>query len=72
MYPYHNRVKQRIDAGELVDAYLSEEWPRIGECLVLIFNTAPFFRPVRPHRYPEYMQISAVRRILHEKGVKSL
>lgn len=46
MYPYHNRIKQRIHNGELVDHYYTADYPRIGEALVL--------RPVRPHRRAEY------------------
>ena len=32
---------------------------RIGEALVLVFNTAPFKRPIRPHRYVDYVDILA-------------
>lgn len=59
MYPYHNRIKQRISAGELVDHYFTDSYPRIGEALVLVFNTSPLFRPIRPHRYAEYVDILA-------------
>ena len=57
MYRYHNRVKQRINNGELVDYRFVDDYPRIGECLVLIFCTNPIFRPIRPHRWPEYRGI---------------
>lgn len=57
MYPYHNRIKQRIRAGELVGYEFVKDYPRIGEALVLEFNTAPPLRPVRPHRYAEYMPL---------------
>lgn len=59
MYPYHNKIKQRIRAGELVDHYFTDNYPGIGEALVLVFNTAPFKRPIRPHRYVEYVDILA-------------
>lgn len=59
MYPYHNKIKQRIRAGELVDHFFTDEYPRIGEALVLVFNTAPFIRPIRPHRYADYVDILA-------------
>ena len=59
MYPYHNRIKQRIKAGELADHYFIDSYPGIGEALVLVFTTAPFLRPVRPHRYAEYVEILA-------------
>ena len=45
MYPYHNRIRQRIKNNELVDYY---------HC---VFNTPPFLRPIRPARIPEYMEI---------------
>ena len=57
MYPYHNRIKQRIDNGELVGYYYTDNYPSIGEALVLQFSTYPPLRPIRPHRYAEYMII---------------
>lgn len=54
MYPYHNKIKQRIKAGELVGYRLADNYPRIGECKVLEFATYPFTRPIRPKRYAEY------------------
>lgn len=57
MYPYHNKIKQRIRNGELIDHYFTDNYPRIGEALVLVFNTAPFLRPIRPHKWPEYVDI---------------
>lgn len=59
MYPYHNRIKQRIAAGELVRYEFVDDYPNIGQCLVFHFSTAPFVRPIRPHRYHEYMVILA-------------
>lgn len=59
MYPYHNCIKQRIKNGELVNHYFTDKYPGIGECLVLEFNTPPFTRPIRPHRYAEYVNILA-------------
>ena len=61
MYPYHNKIKQRIKDGELVDCYFTDSYPRIGEALVLVFNSPPFKRPIRPHRYPEYLELIGVR-----------
>lgn len=57
MYPYHNRIKQRIKNGELVAHYFTNDWPNIGEAIVLVFNTEPFLRPIRPYRWPEYESI---------------
>lgn len=57
MYPYHNRIKQRIKNGELVGFEFVEDYKDIGECLLLHFSTPPFVRPIRPHKYCEYMEI---------------
>lgn len=59
MYPYHNRIKQRINSGELIDYYFTKNYPRIGEALVLVFNTDPHLRPIRPHKWSEYVDILA-------------
>lgn len=57
MYPYHNAIKKRIRNGELIDHYLTDNYPGIGEALVLVFRTAPFVRPIRPNRFLEYFNI---------------
>ena len=57
MYPYHNKIKQRIKNGELIGFEFAQEWPKIGSCLLLRFNTQPFLKPIRPHRYAEYAPI---------------
>ena len=54
MYPYHNKIKQRIKNGELCGYYFTKDYPKIGECLVLVFQTEPNLRPIRPHKYHEY------------------
>lgn len=54
MYSYHNRIKQRIKNGELEDYYYTDCYPKIGEALVLVFSTAPFLRPIRPHQWINY------------------
>ena len=59
MYPYHNKVKQRIRSGELERWYYDPAYPRIGPAYVLVFRTPPFFRPIRPHRWAEYLDILA-------------
>lgn len=58
-YGYHNRIKQRVAAGELVGHYFTDSYPGIGEALVRVFSTAPFKRPIRPHRWSEYVDILA-------------
>ena len=67
MYPYHNRIKQRIRAGELIGFEFREDYPGIGECLVLKFSTHPAIRPIRPHRYVDYVDILAEWNFRKEK-----
>lgn len=59
MYPYHNRIKQRIKNGELIDYEYVDHYKDIGECLLLHFCSPPFTRPVKPHKYCEYADILA-------------
>lgn len=59
IYPYHNKIKQRIKNGELIGYTFVHHYGRIGECLVLHFKTYPFERPIRPYRYGEYADILA-------------
>ena len=59
MYPYHNTIKKRIRNGELVGHEFAENYKNIGECLLLHFSTPPFERPIRPHKYCEYVDILA-------------
>lgn len=54
MHPYHNRIKQRIKNGELVGYRFVENYPGIGEALLLEFNTLPHIMPIRPHNYHNY------------------
>lgn len=57
MYSYHNRIKQRVAAGELEDHYYTDNYPNIGAALVLVFNTPPYQRPIRPHKFALYEKI---------------
>lgn len=57
MYPYHNKIKQRIRNGHLIGYEFTKTYPRIGECLVLRFENYPFTRPIRPHKYADYNRI---------------
>ena len=70
MYPYHNRIKQRIKHGELIGFEFVDNYPRIGQCLVLRFHTSPPIRPIRPHRYDEYVDllIEWVRNTPNQQG----
>lgn len=70
MYPYHNIIKKRIKNGELVSYEFIDNYKNIGECLLLHFDTYPFERPIRPHKYSEYVEILAEwnRRVKDEQS----
>lgn len=57
MYPYHNTIKKRIRNGELISYEFVDNYKKIGECLLLVFSTPPFEKPIRPHKYHEYTDI---------------
>ena len=54
MYPYHNKIKQRIRNRELVKYEYVYKYKNISPCLLLYFNTHPYLRPIREHRFQEY------------------
>jgi hypothetical protein len=54
MYPYHNKIKQRIKNNELKSYEYVDTYKAIGPCLLLHFATAPLIRPIRKHRFEEY------------------
>jgi len=54
MYPYHNKIKQRIKNNEFVRYEYVEKYKVISPCLLLHFNTEPKIRPIREHRFEEY------------------
>lgn len=54
MYPYHNKIKQRIKNGELIRYEFVERYNNISPALVLYFKTEPYVRPIREHRFEEY------------------
>ena len=54
MYPYHNKIKQRINNGELVRYEYVEKYKNIQPALLLYFKTAPYIRPIRAHRFEAY------------------
>lgn len=57
MYPYHNKIKQRIKNNELVSYEYVDNYKSISPCLLLYFNTEPIIRPIRKHRFAEYEKI---------------
>ncbi len=57
MYPYHNKIKQRIQNNELTGFEYVEKYKNIAPCLLLYFCTEPKIRPIREHRFKEYEEI---------------
>ena len=57
MYPYHNKIKQRIRNQELVRYEYVDRYKDISPCLLLYFTTEPKIRPIREHRFLEYEKI---------------
>ena len=49
MYPYHNKIKQRIKNKELESYEYLDEYRGISPCLLLHFSTDPTTRPIREH-----------------------
>lgn len=59
MYPYHNQIKKRIKNNELIGYEFVDDYPGIGEALVLHFCTYPYIRVIGPSAYEEYVDILA-------------
>jgi len=59
MYPYHNKIKQRIKNNELIGYEYVEKYKSMSPCLLLYFDTEPKSRPIRAHRFEEYEEIFA-------------
>ena len=57
MYPYHNKIKQRINNKELTRYEYVKKYKDISPCLLLYFETEPIVRPIREHRFEEYEAI---------------
>ncbi|KKX51917.1 hypothetical protein EDF67_1032 [Sphingobacterium sp. JUb78] len=57
MYPYHNKIKQRIANGEFITYEYVPKYKQIAPCMLLYFKTEPYIRPIREHRFQEYEQI---------------
>ena len=57
MYPYHNKIKQRIKNNELKSYEYVDKYKSISPCLLLHFITEPKIRPIREHRFKEYEEI---------------
>ena len=57
MYPYHNKIKQRIRNNELAYYEYVDSYKKITPCLLLYFDTEPKIRPIREHRFQEYEEL---------------
>lgn len=57
MYPYHNKIKQRIKNGEMINYEFVEKYKNIAPALLLYFKTEPVIKPIREHRFEEYQPI---------------
>ena len=57
MYPYHNKIKQRISNNELTGYEYVKQYKNISPCLLLYFDTEPKVRPIREQRFKEYEAI---------------
>lgn len=57
MYPYHNKIKQRINNGELIKYEFVQKYKQIEPALLLYFKTEPHVKPIREHRFEEYAPI---------------
>lgn len=57
MYPYHNKIKQRIKNKELIRYEYLDKYKNISPCLLLHFDTEPKTRPIREHRFEEYEKL---------------
>ena len=54
MYPYHNKIKQRIKNNELIRYEFVDSYKNISPCLLLYFDSEPKIRPIRKYRFSEY------------------
>jgi hypothetical protein len=59
MYPYHNKIKQRIRNDELT-FFEFGDYKDISPCLILHFKTEPVIRPIREHRFDEYIELLGI------------
>lgn len=57
MYPYHNRIIQRIRNNELTGFEYVDEYNNIKPCLLLYFDTEPRIRPIRSHKFEDYEKL---------------
>lgn len=68
MYPYHNKIKQRIKNRELIGYEYVDRYKMISPCLLLFFSTEPKIKPIREHRFEEYEKI--IKEIYNSRNLK--
>lgn len=57
MYPYHGKIKQRINNRELERYEYVDTYKNISPCLLLYFSTEPKIKPIREHKFEEYEKL---------------
>lgn len=56
-YNYHAQLKKRILNKEFSHAEFVDKYKNISPCLILYFYTEPKIRPIRKHKFNEYMKL---------------
>lgn len=68
MYPYHNRIIQRIRNGECTGVLPSD---KEEFAFILTFSTPPFTRPIRPHAVWRYWNLPELNLEIAPKSEKN-
>ncbi|NLL55698.1 MAG: hypothetical protein GX242_00590 [Clostridiales bacterium] len=68
MYPYHNRIIQRIKNNELIDIIDSYHHSKIGKCVLFVFNTPPYTRPIRYNAMYRYQKVLSAHPLSKKKN----
>ena len=58
MYPYHNKIKQRIKNRELVRYEYVDRYKKISPCYILNFITKNKIRQIRENSYLDYEKLN--------------
>lgn len=59
MYPYHNRILQRIRNGELLEVKKGKD----EYAIVLVFATPPYLRPIK------FSALYRYEKVFSERGI---
>ena len=52
---FHRRTAWRIRTGELMAYRFEDDYPGVGECLLLYFKTRPFIKIIKPRHWYYYI-----------------